>query len=79
MRSELSTRTVKGASLRAKRCINRFMVLVLSGYGAKAHPKTRHAGRWAGLSDTSGDGINKGVSGGDLVLNALHVIVDIER
>ena len=78
MRSADSTRTVKGAKRRAKRCINRF-ILVLSGYGAKAHPKTRHAGRWAVLLDTGGDGINEGICGGDLVLDAFYVIVDIER
>ena len=44
---------MKGARLKAQRLISRFMVLVLSGYGAKAHPKTRHAGRWARLSACS--------------------------
>lgn len=51
MRSADSTRTVKGAKRRAKRLISFFMVL--SGYGAKAHPKAPHARQRAKLSACS--------------------------
>ncbi len=49
MRSELSTRTVKGASLRANRLINRFMVLVLLVAVQKRTQRPRSPGQLAKL------------------------------